>query len=240
MKKTLLCLMASLFVACGNAATPASTATLLPPVVVASTVTATSEPAPTVEPPTPTATTASEPTATAAANGPLVYRFDVAPEKIHYDFYAQYCDAQWSNSGQQLPCPGDPADSRGSVSQYTGLANNADLLLTIPAFNESFAGLFGHYPAYTVQTGDIFQARLSVLAEKDPCSVDFGLAYFDAQKQFHELTQLPGIANVGGLRELVFDLSALAEQTVEFTLVVRYQGPTRCQAVWFSPIIYQR
>jgi hypothetical protein len=191
------------------------------------------------EAPTEVPTQANPPTAL-----PVVYHLNLPPQnQIQYDFFEHLCEAQWSNGAHFFDCPGDPADPNGSASQVTaqsGLAFVTDnqALLTIPAFGNNNSSIFGHYPAYVVQSGDRFKAALTVSFNKnEDCALSFGLDYYDAQKQYHSLTEWP-IDPTHALQEVDYDLSALNGQTVDFSLAVRYQGHDRCEALWVAPLIY--
>jgi hypothetical protein len=173
------------------------------------------------------------------------------PSTVVLDFVSAVCTARWSNNGEYLLCPGDPNDTdSGYVARLDNTTITGDILveapslITIPAYN-TFGGIFGHYPALEVWEGDTFHAILACQPSDIPCNVDFGLSYFDSNGGFHDLSPQLGPlpisdhdASSGAHTEVVIDLSSLAGQTVEFTLVVRTEGDrTPYNPIWISPYI---
>ncbi len=207
-------------------------------------------PTPTITiPPPPTETNTPEPTSTPTAQILEVTTPD--PSTVVLDFVAAMCTAQWSNNGEYLICPGDPDDTgAGYVDRLDGTTISGDTLveapslITIPAY-ERLAGIFGHYPALEVWEGDTFHAILACQPSDTDCNVEFGLSYFDSYGGFHDLSPQIGPspisdhdASSGAYTEVEVDLSALAGQTVEFTLVVRTKGDrTRNNPIWILPYI---
>jgi hypothetical protein len=200
-------------------------------------------------PPLPTDTATPEPTSTPTPQVLEVPTPD--PSTVVLDFVSTMCTARWSNNGEYLICPGDPNDTgTGYVDRLDGTIISGDILveapslITIPAY-ENLAGIFGHYPALEVWEGDTFHAILACQPSDIPCNVDFGLSYFDSNGGFHDLSPQLGPspfsdhdAPSGVYTEVEVDLSALAGQTVEFTLVVRTGGDrTRYDPIWISPYI---
>lgn len=176
------------------------------------------------------------------------------PGYIAFDFVARMCDATWSNSGLYLPCPGDSfVDDEGYVLLLdtamiaSGLTVELPSLLTVVPQQSGFGGIFGHYPAFTVQSGDQFRTILACMHTGKACDVDFELQYFDTSGTFRSLNfgTTPwafGEISTSGTPYLIIeeDLSPLAGQTVEFTLVVRDQdGESSDLAVWIAPYIWR-
>lgn len=213
--------------------------------------------APTSIVPSPTPTLPPPPTETATlepASTPTTTVLDVGlpdPVTVVLDFVAAMCTAQWSNNGEYLICPGDPNDTGAG---YVDRLENALIsgyilvqtpsLITIPAY-ERFAGIFGHYPALEVWEGDTFHAILGCQVTAIACDVEFGLSYFDSNGSFHdlapELGPLPFTdhdALSDSYTKVEVDLSSLAGQTVDFTLVVRTKGePKLYNPIWIAPYI---
>jgi len=175
------------------------------------------------------------------------------PGTVAFDFIALRCDAQWSSSGEQLPCIGDLADIG---SGYTGLEADpilegnfmasAPALLTIPAHAGSYAGIFGRYPPFTVQHGDSLRAVFACQQDAGPCDVSFDVMYHDDAGVFHVF---PGVGpppydveDASGANHLFLDLSlnALAGETVEFVLGARDEGDASgSRALWIRPYIWR-
>ena len=179
-------------------------------------------------------------------NTPTLSVYYSEPDKIVLDFFESACDATWSNNAYEIPCPGDPLNfSRGfilpinhaSIEKYSSF--EAPMLVGLAGQgNGNGSGLFGHYPAVTVEAGDIFYAMIACQGSAD-CDVQFALEYFDAYGTYHYENnwKIPYKRGVGPL-EIRFDLSNLAGQTVEFLLVLREQGPAQeARVVWINPHI---
>jgi hypothetical protein len=176
------------------------------------------------------------------------------PATVAFDFVALRCEAQWSNSGESLPCPGDLNDvASGYVAMEVdpmlegNVSVSSEALLTIPADNSrSYGGIFGHYPPFTVQHGDSLRAVLACQQHDDPCDVSFDVMYFDSAGGFHEF---PGsgpppydVDDTSGGNHIILDLplDTLADQTVEFLLGVRDEGDaTGGRALWIRPYIWR-
>ena len=172
--------------------------------------------------------------------------------RVALDFTALMCSASWTNNGEALPCPGDPGDSgSGSVSRIespeirAGYEVELPGLLTIPA-HDGFQGIFGRYPAFTVQYGDEFRAYLTCAAG-DECDLSFSLEYYDPQGNYHSMRQgfgLDSLAEMAGESSpgvpIQLSLDSLAGLTVDFTLVVREHGELDGDhAIWIAPYIYR-
>lgn len=156
------------------------------------------------------------------------------------DFAADACAAAWrSESQSSLPCPGDKNDANGAVvfAGQAGLEINRTGeygLWTRPSRTVQ-GWITGQYPAYPVRVNDHFLAELACLAGSQGCDVEFSLSY-----------NLPGGRNItlgawfesydGQTTQVDLDLSALAGQTVQFTLAVRARGPAAlANAYWVRP-----
>jgi hypothetical protein len=196
--------------------------------------------------PPPTITSQPEPTQELFASPQAGY--------IAFDFVARMCDATWSNSGLYLPCPGDSADDAegyimllDEVMIDDGITVDLPSLLTVVPQDSDFGGIFGHYPALTIQAGDQFRTVLACMQSGEPCNVDYELQYFDISGNFRRLNfgSTPWIFDPTLNPDTAYmiieeDLSPLAGQTVEFTLVVRDQRDQGSDlAVWVAPYIWR-
>ena len=158
-----------------------------------------------------------------------------------FDFVEQMCEAQWSNRGLELPCPGnDTQSSAGYVmkldGESQGLPSNMNILLAYTP-QEKYETISSKYPAFTVQKGDRFRAVLAC-KEHTFCDVEFVLDFSSAK----------GSAGLTHWRYLFTDepvvidypLDAIAGETVQFNLAVRSNGnPVEAYAVWIAPHIYR-
>ena len=191
--------------------------------------------------PIPTLTLTPQPTSTPTL--PVVYS---EPDQIVLDFFATACEATWSNNSYEIPCPGNPLDTaRGFIfpTDYASIEGHRmvedPMLIGSPGLGDGNGlGLFGRYPAITIQGGDTFVTTVACQGDYI-CDVEFALEYFDANGNFHpENNWKFPYARGNGPLEVQFDLSALAGQTVEFSLVLRAQGPPQdARVVWINPHI---
>lgn len=194
---------------------------------------------PSPPPPTPTATEVT-PTATEMSH-------------TAYDFVANMCQAEWTNNGEGLACPGENAHIIGSG--YVGVVETPQMegrmtlpgpgLLTHPSAKDPFYGIFGAYPAFTVQANDQFRATVGCLEgiEVDSCDVQFSLEYYDETGGYHNY-QETGLSwdevDDGTTTNVSADLSFLAGKTVRLVLVVRDNGSSVGDyATWVQPQIWR-
>jgi len=158
-----------------------------------------------------------------------------------FDFVEKMCEAQWSNRGLELPCPGNGTQSSaGYVMQLDGkaqgLPSNMNILLAYTP-QEKYETISGKYPAFTVQKGDRFRAVLDC-KEHTFCDVDFVLN-FSTEKGSAGLTNWRHIFTDEPV-VVDYPLDAIAGQTVQFTLAVQTRGnPVEAYAVWIAPHIYR-
>jgi len=159
-----------------------------------------------------------------------------------FDFVGNVCAAQWSSSAGLLPCPGADGDARGFV--YTlpspklenGITDTQPGLLTSP--QNVFAGYIqGSYPAFAVQSGDRFQAKLGCEFGALDCFVVFRLDYQIGAGPVQTFWTV-GERYEGLYYSADIDLSALAGQNVKFILTVLANGnSTGDRALWGAPRI---
>lgn len=165
---------------------------------------------------------------------------------IELDFVAKLCEAEWLNGSQHLKaCPDTTNDISGGYAAALdpttgGLPAGTPVLLTIPAWNGN-SSLFLRYPPFTVRAGDRFQATLRC-ANTNPCDVQFALEYYDSANQYQEFRRWD--YELGDPEIYVdVDLSELAGQTVDFTLVLRLfhnlNTPQNDNGLWIAPRIFR-
>ncbi len=161
-----------------------------------------------------------------------------------YDFLLNYCDAAWwNNSGETIPCSGEPNLTRGYV-----------LIVTDPALENGFSetpvlwvhpqntlegNISGKYPAYVVKNGDHFKARVGCMGGYSKCNITFKLLYrvSGTNQTLGSWQELYG----GGTTTIDVDLSSLAGMKVEFILrtVCSNKYPSSAQGFWQTPrIVY--
>ncbi len=164
------------------------------------------------------------------------------PVYTAYDFTANYCDATWDNNSVNLPCPGSQGDSRGYVIELdhpvmeSGKTEDKAGLLAVP--EHAWNGLIrGTYPAFKVQNGDHFRARVNCQYRAYSCDVFFRLDYQIGNGAIHTLGQWHEIYD-GLFSPANMDLSSLAGQNVKFMLVVTANGsPNQDYTLWVGPQI---
>ena len=191
--------------------------------------------------PSATLTATSQPTPT-----PLLPVHISAPGQVALDFVARVCEARWSNNTYNLPCPGDPINpAQGFIfpTNYAGIEGGQmiemPMLIGLPGQGgNNGMGLFGRYPAITVQAGDTFFSSAACQGDAH-CEVEFSLEYMDASGNYHAENNWSWIHKFGGGPfNIQLDLSSLTGQTVEFLLVLRAHGPAQdARVAWINPHI---
>lgn len=174
--------------------------------------------------------------------------------QVIYDFQELYCQAKWTNNGQELPCPAD--DYTTSASGVVSIANEADMesirlvgdaaLLTWPAHDGSFRGIFGTYPAITLQENDTFRATIGCMGVTNPndeCSVEFSLEYIDEDGNYVD-SQITGWhwneTSDGEIHDIVVPFIGYGGRTLQLVLVVRDNGDaTDDTALWLHPQLWR-
>ncbi len=173
------------------------------------------------------------------------------PGGLVFDFLVKAQDAVWTSGvgdnpdGTALTFDGADDDPNGvakikdKVTLETG-AVSGKILLTYPK-HETDGGIMGIYPAYTVQAGDHFKARLGFLLTGSGCGsgkVLFQLKYkvdgaIKDYKQWQKSCD-------GNFLVIDQDLSSLKGETVQWVLIVRaLDSPTDDWAIWNSPQIFR-
>ncbi|MBN1267917.1 MAG: hypothetical protein JXA25_20665 [Anaerolineales bacterium] len=195
-----------------------------------------------------------EPTQPAPTPAPFVY-YPEDPKNVVLDFTSDLCSAEWSNSGEYLPCPGNSADTTNGFSLVVyeaKLSDGADItspaLLMIPPHGSRFGGLFGAYPEINIYPGDHFKTLLACQESDNGCAVSYALHYYDANGNFYEVSPNLGPLPINNHNpeedtwtEIDIDLSYLAGNTVRFILAVRTEGaPLVYPALWIGPHIQRQ
>jgi hypothetical protein len=158
-----------------------------------------------------------------------------------YNFANKYCQADWSNGNNNLPCPGTDGDSSGYVIKLNspkmenGTTEDEPGLLTVPQ-DKNNGIIAGQFPAFTVQNGDRFRAWVNCQHNATKCNVVFRLDYRN-NGQVKTLGTW-NEAYEGKYYPIDLDLSSLAGQTLKFILVVTTNGGfNQDYAIWLNPHI---
>lgn len=156
---------------------------------------------------------------------------------IAYDFVANYCSATWVSGAGDLPCPGTSSDANGFVMKLTSphLENNTTstdpALLTHPQ-NVNDGYISGTYPAFTVQSGDRFQANVGCQYGSTVCFLRFRLDYQVGADPVKNLATWDEKYD-NQYYSWNVDLSSLAGKSVVFILKVESLGsPTQDDSLW--------
>jgi len=164
------------------------------------------------------------------------------PEFVAYDFVANACNANWRNNGGSLPCPGSDDDDEGYVIKLSaprmesGRTENQPGLLTTPKHTAK-GYIQGRYPAFKVQQGDHFLAKVNCQYNANTCDVLFRLEYKTDDDQVKTLREWHEV-NEGEYYSVDLDLSFLAGKNVRFFLTVLANGTKgKDYALWLAPRI---
>jgi len=158
---------------------------------------------------------------------------------LGYDFLDKYCEAEWKNGSQTLPCPGTDGDNKGFVivlnspKMENGNTQSKGLVTHPQMVNNGL--ITGKYPAFTVQSGDRFQASINCLYKANDCNMVFKLQYQIGNGTVQTLGQWNEIYE-GESYSVNVDLSALNGQKVKFILTVLANGSAHEDyALWIAP-----
>ncbi len=163
-----------------------------------------------------------------------------------YSFASNACDAKWSTSTTNpLSCPGKETDidkgyvvTKDKPKREDGGQENEIGLVTRP--NDANDGYIqGIYPAFLVKDGDQFRATIQCEANSPKCSLKFELYYRIGDGKFTELGEWKEVYDQKW-NPLEVDLSFLAGQKVQFSLVVWNEGTSvDNRGLWLNPMIYR-
>lgn len=160
---------------------------------------------------------------------------------LAYDFVAEYCEAEWVNHSQGLPCPGVEGDEEGFVQVLNsprlenGNSQGKALLTYPPKSNTGY--ISGTYRGFDVQSGDRFQTLISCMHEADDCDATFRFSYQIGNGPVRTLGQWREIYE-GQFYTVNLDLSALRGERVKFILTVFTNGNSHEDfAYWVNPRI---
>lgn len=166
------------------------------------------------------------------------------PSHVAYNFADNYCQAEWTNGDNALPCPGTDGAPQGSVIRLNsprlenGSKENEPGLLTYPQDRRN-GFISGEFPAFTVQAGDRFRTIINCQYNSPKCDVVFRLDYRNNGQvktlaSWHEVYE-------GKYYPIDLDLSSLAGETLKFILHVSANGGnSQDYALWLNPHIVRQ
>ena len=158
-----------------------------------------------------------------------------------YDLLANYCEAEWQNESEGLPCPGTEGDDRGFVQvlrspKMEDGKSRGDGLLTYPERGNN-GMIMGEYPAFKIQSGDRFVTQIGCLYEANDCDLIFRLQYQIGNGSVKTLGQWREVYE-GQFYPINIDLSTLSGEKVKFILSVLANGSSHEDyALWINPRI---
>ncbi|MCI0518908.1 MAG: hypothetical protein L0Z70_01460 [Chloroflexi bacterium] len=183
-------------------------------------------------------------------NKPFFVMISVAVNTgLVYDFPLQADKAGWASGvgdvWADLAYNGADDNASGAAKIKDGVklengATSGKVIFMYPK-HDANGWTFGRFPAYKVQSGDHFKARLGFyLPSGDTChtgKVKFQLYYREGSSEFQLLKEWVKSCD-GSLLPVDVDLSTLKGRTVDFALAVMAEGNfTDDWAVWNSPRI---
>jgi hypothetical protein len=187
------------------------------------------------------------------ANNPFWVEINVkgAPTtSVVYDFAANAGSATWESSAGGLPSPGPDGDPRGYWLtgldwKYEDGTSPKPAILVAPPQNITNGYVRGIYPAFRVQTGDIFKTQVGCELPATSCYVQFSLAYqigtaspitiWRFNEKWDQRTR-PSDKVYPDIK-----LDALAGKDVRFILFMSASGsPVGDRALWGNPVIVRK
>ena len=169
----------------------------------------------------------------------------IGPEFVAYDFVANVCNADWRNNGGALPCPGTEGDDEGYVLKLSaprmenGTTESLPGLLTTPKHTAK-GYIQGGYPAFKVQQGDHFLAKVNCQYKANTCDVLFRLEYSIGDREMKTLKEWHEVYE-GEYSSVDQDLSFLAGKNVRFYLTVSANNSKgKDLALWLAPRIVRQ
>lgn len=177
---------------------------------------------------------------------PLYVRIIVqaAGSSTVYNFADHYCEAQWYNAVEVLPCPGANDDNRGFVIRKDspkwsdGGQEDEHAIETHPRWVDN-GYIEGKFPGINIQNGDRFVADIGCLYKDGGSNCDFKyqVTYRSDGGPIQLLIQ-GNKTYAQGPSRLNVDLSSLAGHNVAFVLIVMANGTSSQDwAVWLMPSI---
>jgi hypothetical protein len=158
-----------------------------------------------------------------------------------YDLAANYCDAEWRNKNDSLPCPGVYDSNKGFVvfvnapSMEDGKSRGTGLITHPQMVNDGV--IIGKFLKIKIQNGDHFRANIGCLNKANDCDAIFKLEYQIGSDQIKSLGQWHEVYE-GKYYPIDIDLSFLNGQNVKFILTVISNGSSHEDyGLWVTPRI---
>ena len=174
----------------------------------------------------------------------VVSEFEFTDPNVIYEFLTNYCDAEWRTNVIRLECPiSDLTSKAGAMLRVDsplledGYEDNEPALVMVPSQGDG-GFISGKFPPFEVKQGDRFRAVIGCLYQAPQCNVTLKLSAVVASTMEE--------VNIGTWTEFVdrnyqflnIDLSAFADETVEFVLYVSNNGDSLDDRVfWLRPQI---
>lgn len=186
------------------------------------------------------------------ANGTFWVEINVtgtSQANVVYDFTAEASKAAWSSLAGTLPSPGPDGDPRGfwitgSDFKYEDGSSPGSSILVGPQ-NITNGYIQAVYPAFKVQSGDIFKTQVGCELQATSCYVQFSLAYQIGSGpaitiwRFNEKWDRRTRPRDNVYPDIKLD--ALAGKDVIFILSMSAVGsPTGDRAIWGNPVIVRK
>ena len=185
------------------------------------------------------------------ANGTFWVEINVtgtSPANVVYDFAANAGSATWENGAGVITPPITDGDSRGYWLtgldwKYEDGSSPKPAILVAPQ-NITNGSIKGTFPAFKVQTGDVFKTQVGCELPATSCYVQFSLAYQTASGpitiwRFNEKWDRRIRPSDNVYPDIKLD--ALAGKDVIFILSMFASGsPVGDRAIWGNPVIVRK
>lgn len=185
--------------------------------------------------------TATNPPSTATLPPTNVFPQGTDGQITLFDFYTQYCDANWFADDILLDCPAPDEQNaimriQASTTLETGQPVSGVIALHLP-LSTTDTRVSAVFPPLEIETGDRLIVGAGCLQHAINCSVLFNIYYLDDSGQKNALWVV-GEFHDGQVTTQEIPLSFLAGKPVTFVLEVSSLGSSEDDIVaWISPRI---
>lgn len=166
------------------------------------------------------------------------------PDEVILNLEKIYCEASWKSSVEgSLPCPGDELSNdtgfvvrKENPIREDGAVENEPGLITSPD-NSNYGFIYGTYPSFTIQKGDIFKSVIGCSYDNPGCNLTFELRYQIEGGAMRTIKSWTEIYD-GIYHSIIADLSDLAGLKVNLILFVENNGSIENnRGMWIAPRI---